>query len=98
MQKKFSKKKLLSIREELNQVLEKLGYEVIYDRGNFKEGMCRVKSDRKIVINKLTPLDLQIDFVTNLLSETDISNIYLLPEIREMIENRHNISSSRHHQ
>jgi hypothetical protein len=95
MQKKFSKAKLLSIREELNQVLEKLGYEVIYDRGNFKEGMCTVKSDKKIVINKLTPLDLQIDFVTKLLSKTDISNIYIVPEIREIIESYQDVFNSR---
>ncbi|RKY55840.1 MAG: hypothetical protein DRP89_02515 [Candidatus Neomarinimicrobiota bacterium] len=85
-QKNTSKTKLLSIREELESLFERLGYTVVYGKGDFKDGTCLVEKDNTVVINKYTPLDLQIEFLTKVLSRMDLSNVFVLPVIRELIE------------
>jgi mannose-1-phosphate guanylyltransferase len=54
--------------------------------GNFKDGACLVQTAKKIVINKYTPLDLQIDFFPENLSGVDLKDVYILPTLRELIE------------
>ncbi len=84
--KNTSKTKLLSIREELELLFERLGCTVIYGKGDFKDGTCLVQKDNTVVINKYTPLDLQIEFLIKVLSKMDLSNVFILPAIREIIE------------
>lgn len=84
--KNTSKTKLLSVREELESSFERLGYTVVYGKGDFKDGTCLVEKDNTVVINKYTPLDLQIEFLIKVLSKMDLSNVFVLPIIREMIE------------
>lgn len=86
--KNQTKPKMLALRADLETVFNKLGYSVVIGQGDFHEGTCVVLKDKKIVVNKYTPLDLQIDFLINALSKIDLSNVFLMPEIREMVENR----------
>jgi len=67
-------------------LLERLGYIVVYGLGNFKEGACLVQSEKKIVINQYTPLDLQVDFLLKILKNQDLSDIFILPALRDLIE------------
>jgi len=59
---KFSRKKLIGLKVELEALLEKIGYSVVYGKGSFKEGTCLIEHEKKIVINEYTPLDMQVDF------------------------------------
>ncbi len=85
---KLPKVRLLELRTELENLFERLGYTIIYGQGDFKDGACQVQNEQKIVINKFTPLDLQIDFLTDTLSRMDLSNVYVLPVIRELLDER----------
>ncbi len=80
------KKELTAQREQLEAVLSSLGYSVMRGRGNFREGTCLVESEKKLVINQFTPLDLQVNFLIQVLRQQDLSNVYLRPRIRELIE------------
>jgi len=80
------KKELTAQREILEEVLVSLGYSVVRGRGNFREGTCLVEKDKKLVINQFTPLDLQVSFLVEVLRQQDLSNIYLRPRVRELIE------------
>ncbi|MDD5765989.1 MAG: hypothetical protein PHW79_07085 [Candidatus Marinimicrobia bacterium] len=84
--KNQSKPKMLSLRTELEAVFTKLGYTVVIGQGDFHAGTCVVLKDKKVVVNKFTPLEQQIDFLVHALGEMDLSNVFLLPEIREMID------------
>ncbi|MFH1213200.1 MAG: hypothetical protein V1681_03875 [Candidatus Neomarinimicrobiota bacterium] len=86
MPSKFSKNRLLELRTECEQLFERLGYVVIYGLGNFKDGACLVESEKKLVVNKYTPLDLQVDFLVKALKSLDLSDVYILPALRELIE------------
>jgi len=67
-------------------LLERLGYIVVYGLGNFKEGACLVQSEKKIVINQYTPLDLQVDFLLKILKSQDLSGVFILPALRDLLE------------
>ncbi len=82
----YSKTKLQSLRAEMEALLERLGYTVVFGKGDFKDGTCLVESHKKIVINRYTPLDIQMDFFVNVLTQMDLSNVYVLPAIRELID------------
>ena len=86
MPKKLSNKRLLELRTECEHSLERLGYIVVYGLGNFKEGACLVQSEKKIVINQYTPLDLQVDFLLKILKSQDLSGVFILPALRNLLE------------
>ncbi len=85
MFKKYSKIKLKQFKVELEDLLERLGYSVIYGRGDFKEGSCLIENEKKIVVNQFTPLDLQVSFLINVIEKLDLSSIYILPALRRAI-------------
>ncbi len=70
----------------MRTLLERLGYIVVYGLGNFKEGACLLQSEKKIVINQYTPLDLQVDFLLKILKNQDLSDIFILPALRDLLE------------
>jgi hypothetical protein len=86
--KKHSKNKLLVLKVELETLYEKLGYTVVYGKGSFKDGTCLIEKDKKVVINQYTPSDLQVDFMIEQLSKMDLSNVYVLPVIRELVDDK----------
>lgn len=86
MPKKISKKSLLELRNECENLFERLGYTIIYGLGNFKDGACLVQSEKKIVVNQYTPLDLQIDFFIKVLRNLELKDIYILPVLRDLVE------------
>jgi hypothetical protein len=86
MPKKLSNKRLLELRTECEHLLERLGYIVVYGLGNFKEGACLVQSEKKIVINQYTPLDLQVDFLLKILKSQNLSGVFILPALRDLLE------------
>jgi len=88
MLSKYSQKKLISLKVELEALLEKIGYTVVYGKGSFKEGTCLIEREKKVVINEYTPLDLQVDFLADIASRLDLSNIFVLPVLRELIDEK----------
>jgi len=88
MLSKYSQKKLVSLKVELEALLEKIGYTVVYGKGSFKEGTCLIEREKKVVINEYTPLDLQVDFMADIVSRMDLSNVFVLPVLRELIDEK----------
>ena len=44
------------IREEFENLAEKLGYTIRYEKGDFKGDACRINAENVIIINKLLPV------------------------------------------
>jgi len=76
-------KKLL---QELELVAEKLGIQTIYDTFEGKGGGCRVIDNRYIVINSRLADRVKAELFLKALSELSIDEIYIKPEIRELLE------------
>ncbi|MEA3310591.1 MAG: hypothetical protein U9Q76_00045 [candidate division WOR-3 bacterium] len=76
-------KKLL---QELELVAEKLVIQTIYDTFEGKGGGCRVIDNRYVVINSRLADRVKAELFLKALSELAIDEIYIKPEIRELLE------------
>lgn len=43
------------------------GYQVRYEKGNFKSGYCILETKKVVVINKFTPLESRINSLTEII-------------------------------
>ena len=77
--------KLKLIYYELKELLEKLGYKLVLDKGSFNTGYCLLEDEKMIVINKNKPYENRIKILSEILSKIDTDNIYIKPKIRELI-------------
>jgi hypothetical protein len=75
-----------SIKEEFENLAERLGYSIRYEKGNFQGGYCRLKHENIIIMNRQLETKQQNMAFSRLFSEFDLSNIQVLPILRFMIE------------
>jgi len=71
---------------ELENLAEKLGLDVRYEHGDFQGDYCIVKEDGKIIIQKKASLDKKIAVLSRGLGRMNLGNIYVLPELRNLLE------------
>ena len=83
---KLKEKELENILVELKSLAAELGAKVRFERGDFQGGYCIVRTDKTIVINKLSSLQRKIVILSSALKELGINEIYLPPKLREVIE------------
>lgn len=89
---KIKEKELESILSDLKEIALQLGAKVRFERGDFQGGYCIVKTDKTIVINKLSSLQKKIIILTTALKELGVNEIYLPPKLREVIEEINEVS------
>ena len=74
------------IFQEFEQLAEALNVKIIQKKGNFKGGYCLLKKEGLIVVNKLNPMEQQIQALAQAFSKLNISKIYIKPAIRSIID------------
>lgn len=55
--------------KKLEQLLESLGYKIIYEKGTFQSGYCLVNERKMIVMNKFYKTDMRISSLLKILAE-----------------------------
>lgn len=83
---KLKEKEFESLIQELKIVASNMGAKVRFERGDFKGGYCIVKTDKTIVINKLSSMQKKVLILTTALKEFGVEEIYLPPKIRQYLE------------
>ena len=78
--------KASAIYQEFEKIAETLEVKIIQEKGNFKGGYCILEKEKIIVINKLKPLEQRVKALAMAFSRLDISNIYMKPAIRDIID------------
>ena len=73
------------IIEEFEILSSQLGYKVIHGRGSFSGDSCIVEENKYIVLNKNKPIEQKIKRFAQVFAKIDLSNIYLKPAIRELV-------------
>jgi len=63
--------------DKLEHLLESLGYNVRYEKGNFKTGACVLESNKVIVINKFSDIDTKINSLIGMLHQLDTAEVLL---------------------
>lgn len=71
---------------ELENALLRLGWKIRQEKGNFHGGSCRISGQRIIIINRRLNLDEKIEIFSQVLAKEETNGIYLLPEIRQLLE------------
>jgi hypothetical protein len=90
----MKKKQSIQNEEILNQMEElagNLGITVRYEKilkesAFFPGGFCRVRGKDLIIINSKASLDDKIEIMARALRPFDLSQIYVLPAIRELLD------------
>ena len=70
----------------LLELAEDLGIKIIQDKGNFKGVYSILKNKDIIVLNKLNPIEQKVKSLAQPFSDLDISEVYIKPAIRDIIE------------
>jgi hypothetical protein len=65
---------------------EHIGVEVIIDKGNFAGGYCTVHTQRKVVLNRLLPLEAKASKLAQSLLQFSLDDVSIKPILREFIE------------
>ena len=74
------------ILAELEEVVQKLGFTVRYEKGNFEGGYCLLKESRLFVINSRNEPEKRIGIIARNLKEIGVDDIFIKPHLRELIE------------
>ena len=70
----------------LAEMSEKLGIAVRWDGLIGDGGICELRGKRFLFVDRSRSLDTQIDVMTNALSGEAIDEVYILPEVRQLLE------------
>lgn len=70
----------------LEQLTQNLSIDLRYEKGDFSGGLCRVDDKQVMIINKRLSDDQKIKVFARAIAQLDLQNIYILPAIREIIE------------
>ncbi|MCK4967244.1 hypothetical protein KAS50_09435 [bacterium] len=73
------------ILQELENIFGKLGITIRYERGNFVGGLCRLKEDKIVILNRKLPVKKKILLLSQELSRFDIEEFFILPAVKEII-------------
>ena len=73
------------ILEKLEELLARLDIDVVREPGEFSGGLCRIGESNRFILNRALPLPQQIGILCRDLATVDLSQVYVLPVLREMI-------------
>jgi hypothetical protein len=72
--------------QHLADAVRKIGYTVRTEEGNFRGGSCIFAEERIVILNRRMGLEERADLLARVLSDQNLDDIYLLPEVRAYIE------------
>jgi hypothetical protein len=82
-----------AILQQLEELAERLGVRVLYENLEYEEivvrsGTCTVRGSLLAIIDQRLPPSDRIRLLADCLARFDLSTIYLVPAVRELIEAR----------
>ncbi|MCB2213707.1 hypothetical protein KQI52_16480 [bacterium] len=72
--------------EQLLEVARRYFERVEEESGDFRGGVCRVRNERYLVLNRQAKLERRLRTVATALASLDLDQQYLLPAVREAID------------
>jgi hypothetical protein len=76
--------------DQLIDLARKLDFEVRTDKGSFRDGSCKLTERRVIVLNRSSVVQRKIEVISRALSEQSLDGFFILPAVREIIEQAKN--------
>lgn len=82
--------KIHRMLEELEEAAEKTGIKLSYEKMtglcSGKGGLCRVKGELRLIMDRRTTPQERLDHLLDALCDMDLEDIYLSPSTREALE------------
>ena len=75
-----------TVIEHLELLAEKLGVEVRFEHVDGPGGMCQLRGAKIIFVNDDLDLDDQVLVIGSALSSLDFDSVFVVPEVRELLE------------
>lgn len=72
---------------EIIEIYNSIDYKVRIEKGLFKGGFCLLKEKKLFLLNRNLDQDKKINFLLKNLAELDTENIFIKPNIRDMMDN-----------
>ena len=80
---------------ELEEIIGRLGYKLRYEKGDFEGGYCLLKESHLFVINSKNEIEKRIAIIAKNIKEIGIDDVYIKPQIREVIEKENSKSQAK---
>lgn len=74
------------ILKELEELADRSGITIRYEKGDFDGGYCVLKDERLIVVNRKLAAGKKASVVAQAIAEVGVEELYLKPAVREFIE------------
>jgi len=74
------------IVDYLAELSEKLGIEVRWEGLIGDGGICELRGKRILFVDRSLNLDTQVNVMTGALCEEPLDDVYILPEVRDLLE------------
>ncbi|MCC7232540.1 MAG: hypothetical protein IT242_06320 [Bacteroidia bacterium] len=63
--------------DRIEELLDRTGYKIRNERGNFKSGSCIIESSNIIVLNKFSPVESKVSFLIDAIKSLEINDALL---------------------
>lgn len=74
------------ILDHLEKLTKSLSIDYRYEKGDFTGGLCRINDTQVLIINSKLTEEEKVKVFTQELARLDLNNVYMLPAIREIIQ------------
>jgi len=71
--------------EKLESLLKEFGYRVRYEKGNFKTGACVLQSNKVVVVNRFSNLEMKIGALVSILRDMSLDEGSLNDKQRQFL-------------
>lgn len=78
--------RLSDLQEELEQVAERLGVTVRYERATFTGGSCTLRGEALIIVNSRLTLREKVRALAKEVSRLPLDDVFIRPEVRRHLE------------
>jgi hypothetical protein len=74
------------ILQELEQVADRLGWEIRYEQGDFQSGFCIKDEQRLIIIQRKSTSTERLRHIARILAQENLDGVFLLPQVRKIVD------------
>jgi len=78
--------KLTELQDELEQVAQRLGVTVRYERATFTGGSCTLRGEPLIIVNSKLTLRERVRALAKEVSRLPLDDVFIRPEVRRHLE------------
>ena len=80
--------KINLILQELEELSDRLGWEIRYEKGDFHSGSCKKDEQRLLIIQKKASPGERVESIAKALAHEDLDGVFILPQVRRIIDNQ----------